>query len=188
MYPASLNSVIPFQIADMFPALPTGKIILSGDCHLRSCTISYPIVFCPSRRNGFIEFRRYNSPSSASSVIVLRASSKFPSIENTFAPWNIACASFPSATFPDGSTTAHLSPARAAYAESDVVNDLTVNGINIWSKEESQIFEDYKMIGKIRMMEENEEIPYEKILSTINFIPKITIKEKINPIIVWYFL
>lgn len=31
-----------------------------------------------------------------------------------------------------------------AYAESDVVNDLTVNGINIWSKEESQIFEDYK--------------------------------------------
>ena len=45
-----------------------------------------------------------------------------------------------------------------------------------------KIFEDYKMIGKIRMMEENEEIPYEKILSTINFIPKITIKEKINNI------
>ena len=45
-----------------------------------------------------------------------------------------------------------------------------------------KIFEDYKMIGKIKMMEENKEIPYEKILSTINFIPKITIKEKINNI------
>ena len=60
MYPASLNSVIPFHIADMFPALPTGNITLSGDSHPRSCTNSNPIVFCPSKRNGFIEFRRYN--------------------------------------------------------------------------------------------------------------------------------
>lgn len=43
-----------------------------------------------------------------------------------------------------------------------------------------KIFEDYKVIGKIKTFEEDENMPYEKIMETINFIPRITIKEKIN--------
>ncbi len=45
-----------------------------------------------------------------------RASSKLPSMESTLAPKNMACASLPAATLPDGRKTAHFSPALAAYA------------------------------------------------------------------------
>ena len=38
------------------------------------------------------------------------------------------------------------------------------------------------MVGNIKQGEENEMTSYEKILETINFIPKIKLKEKINRI------
>ena len=57
---------------------------------------------------------RYSFLSSAISLASLRASSKFPSIEMTFAPKNMACASLPAATFPEGRNTAHVIPALEA--------------------------------------------------------------------------
>jgi hypothetical protein len=44
------------------------------------------------------------------------ASSKFPSMATTFAPYMNACTSLPIAIFPAGSSTMHEMPARAAYA------------------------------------------------------------------------
>ena len=74
------------------------------------------MVFCPSNLNGLIEFNKYKCFSRASWVIASKASSKLPLIENTSAPWNIACANLPRATLPAGKNTAHLNPALAAYA------------------------------------------------------------------------
>ena len=37
----------------------------------------------------------------------------------TSAPWNIACANFPKATFPEGKNTIQRKPALAAYAARD---------------------------------------------------------------------
>jgi len=56
----------------------------------------------------------YRSPARASSRTTRRASSKLPSTVTTLAPKNMAWASLPSATLPDGRMTTHRSPALAA--------------------------------------------------------------------------
>jgi len=52
--PAAAYSVYPFQYAEMFPALPTGRQCTSGASPSAS-TISNAADFCPSSRSGFTE-------------------------------------------------------------------------------------------------------------------------------------
>lgn len=59
-----------------------------------------------------------------------------------------------------------------------IINKETANGLE--SELIEKILEDYKIIGKIKVGEENDNISYEKILETIKFIPKVNLKEKIN--------
>jgi hypothetical protein len=61
-----------------------------------------------------IEFTTEIGSVSAISRTSRSASSKFPSIATTFAPYMNACASFPKAIFPAGRSTMHAMLARAA--------------------------------------------------------------------------
>ncbi len=116
--PSRSYSRYPRQYAVMLPALPTGMQCTSGASPSTS-TISNDAVFCPSIRCGLIEFTTVTSPKRSSSRTMSSASSKLPVIGTTFAPWMSACASLPSAIWPCGMTTPHVSPARAAYAAAD---------------------------------------------------------------------
>jgi hypothetical protein len=62
------------------------------------------------------ELTRVTGNVSASSRATRRQSSKEPSSCNSRAPCTSACANFPNAIFPLGTSTAQVSPARAAYA------------------------------------------------------------------------
>ena len=99
----------------MLPALPTGRQWTSGALPSAS-TISKDAVFCPSIRNGLIEFTTDTPSRSPSARTTSSAWSKFPRICTTCAPWINACASLPSAILPSGITTPQVMPARAAYA------------------------------------------------------------------------
>ena len=99
----------------MLPALPTGRQWTSGALPSAS-TISNDAVFCPSMRNGLIEFTTDTPSRSPSARTTSSAWSKFPRICTTCAPWINACASLPSAILPSGITTPQVMPARAAYA------------------------------------------------------------------------
>src|SRR6476469_3011161 len=99
----------------MLPALPTGRQCTSGASPSASM-ISNDAVFCPSMRNGLIELTTDTPSMSPSARTTSSAWSKLPRICTTCAPWISACASLPSAIFPSGITTAHVMPARAAYA------------------------------------------------------------------------
>ena len=50
-----------------------------------------------------------------------RQSSKLPSTSNIRAPWTRVAAILPSATFPFGTSTAHIRPALAAYAAAEAL-------------------------------------------------------------------
>lgn len=58
-----------------------------------------------------------------------------------------------------------------------IINKETSNGLE--SELIERILEDYKIIGKIKLGGENERNSYEKILETINFVPKKSLKDKI---------
>ena len=79
-------------------------------------TISNAAVFWPSMRYGFTEFTTVIGAFSPSSRTISSASSKLPSTCSTRAPWISAWASLPSAMYPSGMSTAHVRPARDAYA------------------------------------------------------------------------
>jgi hypothetical protein len=72
-------------------------------------------------RNGLTELTSVTGHPSAISRVSVRAWSKLPSISSTRAPCTSACASLPSATFPLGIRTAHVMPARPAYAAADAL-------------------------------------------------------------------
>lgn len=62
-----------------------------------------------------------------------------------------------------------------------IINKETSNGLEAELIE--KILENYKVIGRIKQNQENEKLSYEKILETINFVPKTTFREKIKNII-----
>src|SRR5215475_10422487 len=99
----------------MLPAFPTGRQCTSG-ASPRASTISKAAVFWPCSRSGFTELTSSTGYSLASLRASSRQSSKLPSTCSSFAPCTSACASFPSAILPRGTRTAHVRPARAAYA------------------------------------------------------------------------
>ena len=88
----------------MFPALPTGMQIMSGESPKES-EISKDAVFCPSKRYGFSELTNSIPSSVARSRTMVNASSKLPSTAMMRAPYAIACASLPNAISPDGTNT-----------------------------------------------------------------------------------
>src|SRR6516164_6979448 len=99
----------------MLPALPTGRQCTSGASPSASM-ISNAAVFWPSRRSGFTELTRATGWSTASLRASSRQSSKLPSTCSSLAPCTRAWASLPRAILPRGTSTAQVSPARAAYA------------------------------------------------------------------------
>src|SRR5918999_1299061 len=104
----------------MLPALPTGTRWQSG-ARPRTSQTSKARLFCPSSRSGFTEFTSVTGWASASSLVTARAPSKPPSTSRTRAPATRVWASFPRATPPRGTRTAHVSPARAAYAAAEAL-------------------------------------------------------------------
>src|SRR5205814_7495322 len=82
-------------------------------------TISNDAVFWPSIRNGLVELTTVTGAFSPSWRTMARAWSKLPRTWRTLAPWVGAWASLPRAMWPSGISTAHVSPARAAYAAAD---------------------------------------------------------------------
>ena len=106
------SSQKPRQYALMLPALPTGRATASGT-RPSSSAISNAAVFCPSMRCGFTLFRSAIPRRAATSRTRARAASKFPRSTTMRAPCATACASFPSATFPSGTTTLQATPATA---------------------------------------------------------------------------
>src|SRR5256714_1821971 len=111
--PASTSSVYPIQYAVMLPALPTGRQWMSGASPSAS-TISNEAVFWPCSRSGFTELTSATGKSWDSLEASPRQSSKLPLTWSSRAPWTSAWASLPSAIFPWGTSTAQVSPARAA--------------------------------------------------------------------------
>ena len=97
----------------MFPALPTGTRWRSG-ARPSASQISNAAVFCPSSRNRFTLFTSVTGYRSARSFASSSAASKLPSTSSTRAPWTSVWAILPSAIFPFGTRTAHVSPAFAA--------------------------------------------------------------------------
>src|SRR5215470_1752297 len=99
----------------MLPALPTGRQCTSGASPSAWIT-SNAAVFCPSSRSGLTELTTATCPLAASLRTSSRQSSKLPSTCSSLAPYTSACASFPTAILPRGTSTTQSSPARAAYA------------------------------------------------------------------------
>ncbi len=97
----------------MFPAFPTGRTWQSG-ASPRASQISKAAVFCPSMRYGLTELTRVTGNLSEISRTRRSASSKFPRIWMTWAPWIIAWESLPRAIFPSGMRTNAFIPALAA--------------------------------------------------------------------------
>ena len=97
----------------MFPALPTGRQCTSG-ASPSSSTISNAAVFWPCSRSGLTELTSATGYSAASFLASSRQSSNEPSTCSSFAPCTSAWASLPMAILPRGTSTAQVSPARAA--------------------------------------------------------------------------
>ena len=97
----------------MLPALPTGRQCTSG-ASPRSSTISKAAVFWPCSRSGLTELTRATGYWAASFLASSRQSSNDPSTCSSRAPCTSAWASLPMAILPRGTSTAQVSPARAA--------------------------------------------------------------------------
>src|SRR5882724_3524468 len=106
------SSQKPRQYALMLPAFPTGRATASGT-RPSSSAISKAAVFCPSMRYGFTLFKSAIPRRAATSRTRARAASKFPRSTTMRAPCATACAIFPRATFPSGTTTLQATPATA---------------------------------------------------------------------------
>src|SRR6266516_891341 len=119
-FPASSSSEYPIQYAVMLPALPTGRQWMSGASPSAS-TISKAAVFWPCSRSGLTELTSATGYSWESFDARDRQSSKLPSTWSSRAPCTSAWASLPSAILPWGTSTAQVSPARAAYAAADAL-------------------------------------------------------------------
>ncbi len=88
---------------------------MSGAFPSTSTTSNAP-VFCPSIRSALIELTMVIGMCCVNSRAKLSAWSKLPRICKTWAPYTIACASFPREIFPSGTKTTQSMPALAAYA------------------------------------------------------------------------
>ncbi len=99
----------------MLPALPTGMYSASSPPSSPSW-ISNAAVFWPSMRNSLTEFTSTIGCVSVSSRTSVSAWSKLPFSEITRAPCMSVWAILPWAILPSGTITAHVMPARAAYA------------------------------------------------------------------------
>jgi hypothetical protein len=104
----------------MLPALPTGRQWMSGALP-RASTISKAAVFWPCKRKMLTELTSETGKSWDSFEASARQSSKLPLTCNSLAPWTSAWASLPSAILPCGTSTAQVSPARAAYAAAEAL-------------------------------------------------------------------
>src|SRR3954470_18669153 len=104
----------------MLPALPTGRQWMSGASPSAS-TISNDAVFCPCNRKMLTELTSDTGKSWDSFEASARQSSKLPLTCSSLAPCTSACASLPSAILPCGTSTAQVSPARAAYAAAEAL-------------------------------------------------------------------
>ena len=110
--PRSSHSRRPLPIADRLPAFPTGTTIQSGTRQPRSWTASHPIVFCPSMRTAFFEFRRKTGRAAVSSPTRRMQPSKSVSRPSVVAPYASAWLSCSSVIFPcrqedDGAHAGH---------------------------------------------------------------------------------